>query len=142
MSVDIITLCQKKNSDGVWEEVVFPPRTLRRHHDYIFENCNHNVHDFFGRDLVGMKIPFDPPHPRGVPEGVTIDDDSILVDGFGFTWVSVEELSNFNYNLDVDIYYGTEKHSIKLAALLGEDYFIDLSLCKKFGVERIAIGFD
>ena len=57
----------------------------------------------------------------------------------GETWVSVDELSSFNYDIEV---FDTRSHSIvNLRKFLGSDYFDHIEELKRIGVDKVFMAF-
>lgn len=99
--------------------------------------------------------------PRGLPEGVTewSDNDETWFGDHSHSWLSVEELSAFNYDaamedrrvgrqLAPNLYSGActaEPGGGKMTTyreFLGEAFFADLHELRRIGAERIVFGFD
>lgn len=72
--------------------------------------------------------------PRGVPDDADLDEDIYLGD-HSFSWLSVQELSNFDYEQHAT---GTETYR----GALGPEFFCDLENLRKLEAGRIVFGFD
>ena len=57
----------------------------------------------------------------------------------GETWVSVDELSSFNYDIEV---FNTQSHSmVNLRKFLGPDYFDNIEELKRIGADKVFMAF-
>ena len=144
MGADIHIYAEYRNTANAWEAIPdFEP---------FGQRC-YDVFSFFARvrfsDNDYRVTPYPISEPRGLPEDtstyVKIKSDEFGEDGFGHSWLSVEELSSFDYNKplrerEVDAFAQIEKPTIGNA--LGEYYFDELEKLKESKAERIVFWFD
>lgn len=103
--------------------------------------------------------------PRGLPDDIqSPDDDEYWLGDYSFSWLSLAELEEFNYESMMIDRRGTE-HFFRLDGsyagsnggytlpenvgkamtwreFLGTDFFHDLAELRRIGADRVAFGFD
>jgi len=93
--------------------------------------------------------------PRGLPEGATFDKD-IFEDYYGHSasWLSVKELSEFDYDAEMEDRRVTINNDggctcdpgggevMTYREFLGDSFFEDLKRLKEMGAERVVFYFD
>jgi hypothetical protein len=126
MGCDIHSYAEKQ-VNGKWESLDFSPFDWRSYGLYGF--------------LAGVRNYSDVPPlaaPRGLPRDVSAhvqeEADGWDSDGHSHSWLSVEELSAFDYDAAVEMTTWRE--------FLGPDFFRDLRRLKAEGAERIVFWFD
>lgn len=97
--------------------------------------------------------------PRGLPEDVDCSNEDDWLGDHSFSWLSTEELLNFDYYQEIEDRRYTEQvgpntwngaataepgNGIKTTyrEFLGKHFFDDLQKLKEIGAERIVFGFD
>ena len=161
MGADIHIYAEYRSTANAWEAIP----------DYepFGQRC-YDVFSFFAKvrfsDDYHRVTPYPISEPRGLPKDVSTyvkkESDEWGVDGFGHSWLSVEELSSFDYNKPlrerkVDAFseghtlrFGTLPSSLSYAQIenptigdtLGEHYFDELEKLKESKAERIVFWFD
>lgn len=75
--------------------------------------------------------------PRGIPDDAPmVEDDHLDLGDHSYSWLSVDELTSFNYDAQV------KDRSYTWREFLGKAFFDDLKKLKDAGAERIVFGFD
>src|SRR6202000_2306471 len=90
MGTDIHTIAQKK-INGVWVNLYFRPFDWRGYNVYGFPV---NVRNYSG-------VPFLQEN-RGFPKDFIYDEDEIWLGDHSYGWLSLKELSDFNYDGTVE----------------------------------------
>lgn len=162
MGADIHAYAEFRNNLGLWEEI----------QDYEpFSDRNYNVFSFFagvrfGNDydyqlvwwgnggmLTGRRVtPYPIIAPRGLPNDVSpsvkAKSDEYGSDGHSHSWLSVEELTTYNYDKPLrDRNIETkpipeEFVNRTVRETLRENYFQELAQLQKSKAERIVFWFD
>lgn len=155
MGCDIHTLAQKR-TDGKWETLPFVP----------FDWRGYGMFGFLADVRNYSAIP--PISPaRGLPDDIVRPDpnfygehdDHLDIGDHSFSWLTVEELTSFDYDQPVEDRRYTRQEGPNFfngaataepgqgkmttyREFLGEGFFRDLDELKKIGAERIVFGFD
>jgi len=149
MGCDIHTQAEKK-INGKWESLNFSPFHWRSYGMFGFLA---NVRNY-------SAVPF-LSEPRGLPEDIDdqyLDYDNLLGE-HSFSWLSIEELINFDYDQEFEDRRYTRQVSERFWSgsetcqpgegskttyreFLGENFFEDLKKLQALGAERIVFGFD
>jgi hypothetical protein len=91
---------------------------------------------------------------RGLPDDVILDDDNEYELGeHSFSWLSVQELLDFDYDQKMEDRRVTRQvggctaepgggRTMTYREFLGPDFFRDLKKLKQAGAERVVFGFD
>ncbi len=161
MGADIHIYAEYRNTANVWEAIP----------DYEpFGQRSYAVFSLFAgvrfSDHYHRVTPYPISEPRGLPKDVSTyvkkDSDEWGEDGFGRSWLSVEELSSFDYNKPlrerkVDAFQDgyvlrfctlppsfsyVQIENPTIGNALGEYYFDELEKLKESKAERIVFWFD
>ena len=149
MGCDIHTIAQRRSADGKWENI----EDLNP-----FDWQSYGMFGFLAgvRNYSALR-PIS--EPRGLPDDFVDLDGGPFVGDHSFSWLSVEELTAFDYDAEMEdrrtrvqvapnFWNGgatAEPGSGEMTTyreFLGEEFFRDLAALKAGGAERIVFGFD
>jgi len=128
MGCDINSFAERR-SDDRWQEV----RTERE----PFGGRNYNLFGFLAgvRDYSTVRPIV---APRGTPSDASANVREQLEDCHCCSWLSVAELSTFDYDQRVP----GEGEMTTFRDILGPQFFDDLAMLQEAGAERVVFGFD
>lgn len=149
MGCDIHTRAEKR-VDGKWE--VIPGITPFDWRWYGMYGFLANVRNYSGIPPLS--------EPRGLPDDAPPEDeDNGWLGDHSFSWLSVDELTSFDYDAAVEDRRYTRQEGPNFwngaatadpgqgkmttyREFLGESFFADLEKLKAIGAERVVFGFD
>ena len=160
MGTDIHAYAELRNDAGQWEEIPnYEPFGGRNYDTFSlfagvrFRNDYYSTFSGWGNGgiLTGMRVtphPIDQPRglPKDVSHSVKARSDDWGRDGHDHSWLSVDELTSYNYDKplrDRNIESVPEDFANStVREALGENYFNELAQLQESKAERIIFWFD
>lgn len=113
MGCDIHSFVEGKKN-GIWDQVSW--KSTEEYNEGPFDDRCYGIFSFLTggeiRNYSGIESPFT---PKGVPldvsEGIQNEIEEWDSDGHTHSWLSIEELTNFNYNIEIEDRRYTEQVS-------------------------------
>lgn len=145
MACDINTFVEIKKGDkwdrsfdDVFKLPYWPAKIQKRTHTSTpFDWKDYGMYGFFADVRNNSEVP-PLSSPKGIPEGCTaLSDDIDNVDYYSWTWLSLKELGEFDYDKTFedrqDCEPGVKGVVVSFRSFLGQDFFSDIEALKLLG---------